>query len=58
MSYYNAARQAGKCKSIDCEENDYLYDAPNLSRGIPQPVQESSYYAIERRVRAFSVDPA
>lgn len=53
MSYYNAARQAGKCKGIECEENDYLYDAPHLSSGILQPVQGTSYYAIERKAQAI-----
>ncbi len=52
MSYYTAARQAGTCKGIDCEENDYLYDAPQLSADILKPVQGTSYYAIERKAQA------
>jgi len=49
MSYYKAARQAGTCKGFECEEDDYLYDAPQLSPDILQPVQGTSYYAIERK---------
>lgn len=52
MSYYNAARQAGTCKGFDCEANDYLYDAPQLSPGILQPVRGTSYYQIERKAQA------
>ncbi len=53
MSYFNAVRKAGTCKNGDCEENDYLYDAPHLSSGILQPMQGTSYYAIERRAQAL-----
>lgn len=52
MSYYNAVRQAGTCKGFDWEENDYLYDAPQLSPDILQPGQGISYYAIERKAQA------
>lgn len=53
MSYYKAARQAGTCKGFECEEDDYLYDAPQLSPDILQPVQGTSYYAIERKAQAI-----
>ena len=52
MSYYQAARQAGTCKSIACEEHDYLYDAPHLSSGL-QPVLGTGYYAIVRKAQAI-----
>ncbi len=53
MSYYQAARQAGTCKGIGCEEQDYLYDAPQLSSDTLQPVMGTSYYAVERKAQAI-----
>ncbi len=53
MSYYHAARQAGTCKGFDREENDCLYDAPQLSPDILQPVLGTSYSAIERKAQAI-----
>ena len=50
MSYFNAVRKAGICKNGECEENDYIYDAPHLS-SISCSVQGISYYEIEQEVR-------
>ncbi|OPY06331.1 MAG: hypothetical protein A4E67_01522 [Syntrophaceae bacterium PtaB.Bin038] len=58
MSYYNAAGQAGTCKGFDREENDYLYDAPQRSAGILQPLLGTSHYAIERKAQATGGDHA
>jgi hypothetical protein len=53
MSYYNAARKVGACKDIDCEANDYLYDAPQLSSNCLQQVQGTSYYDIASKAQAL-----
>lgn len=53
MSYYNAVRQAGTCINGECEENDYLYDAPHLSPGIPCTVKGTSYCEIEQKASAL-----
>ncbi len=50
MSYFNAVRKTGICKNGECEENDYIYDAPHLSSNIPCSVQGISYYEIEQEV--------
>jgi len=50
MSYFNAVRKAGTCRNGDCEENDYIYDAPHLSSKVPNPAPRTSYYAIEHKV--------
>jgi hypothetical protein len=50
MSYFNAARLAGPCKNGECEENDYIYDAPHLSSNISCSVQGTSYCEIEQKV--------
>jgi hypothetical protein len=52
MSYFNAVRKAGTCKKGDCEENDYIYDAPHLSSKVPNPAPRTSYYAIEHKVHS------
>ena len=52
MSYFNAVRKAGTCKNGDCEENDYIYDAPHLSTNVPSSAPETSYYAIEHKVHS------
>ena len=52
MSYYTAVRQAGMCAKGECEENDYIYDAPHLAPGAPWMPRETSFYAIEHEVRA------
>ena len=49
MSYFNAVRKAGTCKNGDCEENDYIYDAPHLSTNVPSSAPGTSYYAIEHK---------
>jgi hypothetical protein len=50
MSYFNTARLAGPCKNGECEENDYIYDAPHLSSTISCSAQGTSYYEIEQEV--------
>jgi len=50
MSYFNAARKAGTCNNVECEENDYIYDTPHLSASIQCSVQGTSYYEIEQKV--------
>jgi len=52
MSYFHAARKAGVCRSVDCEENDYLYDAPHLSSSISTSARGTSYYEIERKMHS------
>jgi len=52
MSYFNAVRKAGTCKNGDCEENDYIYDAPHLSTNVPSSAPGTSYYAIEQKVHS------
>jgi len=52
MSYFNAVRKAGTCKNGDCEENDYIYDAPHLSTNVPSSAPGTSYYAIEHKVHS------
>lgn len=52
MSYFNAVRKAGTCKNGECEENDYIYDAPHLSSNVPDPAPGTSYYAIEHKVHS------
>ena len=52
MSYFNAARNAGTCKSGVCEQDDYIYDAPHLSSNDPCPAQRTSYYEIEHKVHS------
>jgi len=50
MSYFNAVRKAGICKNGECEENDYIYDAPHLSSNIPCSALGTSYGEIEQKV--------
>ncbi|HSD94712.1 MAG TPA: hypothetical protein VLA94_04740 [Syntrophales bacterium] len=50
MSYFNAVRKAGTCRNGDCEENDYIYDAPHLSTNVSSSAPGTSYYAIEHKV--------
>ncbi len=50
MSYYDAVRQAGMCANVECEENDYIYDAPHLSPEAPYTARGTSFYEIEHRV--------
>lgn len=52
MSYYNAVRKAGICKNGECEENDYIYDAPHLSSNISCSAQGTSYCEIEQKVHS------
>ena len=52
MSYFNAVRKAGECKKGECEENDYIYDAPHLSSNVPDSAPGTCYYAIEHRVHS------
>lgn len=52
MSYFNAARLAGPCKNGECEENDYIYDAPHLSSNISCSAQGTSYCEIEQKVHS------
>ncbi len=52
MSYYKAVREAGTRRTGECEENDYIYDAPHLSPGMPFTAEGTSYYEIERKVGA------
>jgi hypothetical protein len=53
MSYFNAVRKAGTCKNGQCEENDYIYDAPHLSSKAPCSAQGTSYCAIEHKVHSL-----
>ncbi len=50
MSYFKAVGKAGACKKGECEENDYIYDAPHLSSNVPNSAPGTSYYAIEHKV--------
>ena len=52
MSYFNAVRKAGTCKNGECEENDYIYDAPHLSSNVPCSAQGTSYCEIEHKVHS------
>ena len=58
MSYFNAARQAGACKQVGREEDDYIYDTPHLSPNDSCPAQRTSYYAIEHKVHSRKNDEA
>lgn len=52
MSYYDAVRKAGACKQGESEETDYIYDAPHLASGAPWTPRDTSFYDIERELRA------